>query len=96
MAVGAGVKVAAVAGVHNHDFVKSLGASHRFDQNDKNIVEEVLKVMKPGDVVFDAISIEASQKPCAEIVHRLGGGKLPIVLMPVPTSYDDVEVGFGK
>jgi NADPH:quinone reductase-like Zn-dependent oxidoreductase len=96
LAVGAGLKVATVAGIHNHGFVKDLGASYCFDQSDGNIVEEIMKIMKPGDVVFDAISIEASQKPSAEIVHRLGGGKLPVVLMPLPTGHDDVEAVFGE
>jgi len=88
--------VAAVAGVRNHDYVKNLGASYCFDQKDENIVEEIMKVMKPGDVVFDAISIESSQKASAEIIHRLGGGKLPIVLWPSPTGYDNVETVFGR
>jgi NADPH:quinone reductase-like Zn-dependent oxidoreductase len=47
---------------HNHAYVKNLGATYVFNHKDPNVVEEISKVLKTGDVVFDAISTEGSQK----------------------------------
>lgn len=60
------------------------------------MVENILKTLKPGDVVFDAISTPSSQKALAEIVNRLGGGIIPVVGMPEPTGFENVETAFGK
>lgn len=51
--------------------------------------------MKPGDVVFDAINIESSQKAAAAIVSKLGGGTLIGTSMPLPTGFADVKGAFG-
>ncbi|TVY19982.1 Dehydrogenase orsE [Lachnellula arida] len=94
LALAAGLTVATTAGAHNKAYVKELGATHIFDHKDPNVVQEISKILKTGDVVFDAIAVEGSQKACATILHNIGGGKLPVVLWPVPTEYD-VELAFG-
>ena len=87
--------VATTAGAHNHNFVKSLGATHVFDHKATNVVDEILKVLKPGDVVFDCIAGPSVQEACAGIVSKLGGGKLATVLWPAPSKYSDVEILLG-
>jgi NADPH:quinone reductase-like Zn-dependent oxidoreductase len=95
LAVAAGLTVATTAGVHNHEFVKSLGATYVFDHKDPDVVDQVLKVLKPGDAVFDCIGEGIAQKPCAEIVSKLGGGKLASLLWPLPCEYDNVKIVSG-
>jgi len=87
--------VATTASAQNASYVKNLGATYHFDHKDENVVEQILKVLKLGDVVFDAIGIESSQKATATIVNRLGGGIIPVVSGPLPTGYDDVKAVFG-
>ena len=96
LALGAGYTVAATAGSANQSYIKNLGATYCFDHKDRNVVGELLKVLKTGDVVFDAIASESSQKLCAELISRIGGGKLPVVLWPLPTEYENVEPVLGK
>ncbi|TVY45894.1 Dehydrogenase [Lachnellula subtilissima] len=94
LALAAGLTVATTAGAHNKAYVKELGATHVFDHKAPNVIQDISKILKTGDVVFDAIAVEGSQKACATILHNIGGGKLPIVLWPLPTEYDDVEFAF--
>jgi NADPH:quinone reductase-like Zn-dependent oxidoreductase len=96
LAVAAGLTVATTAGASNHDFVKSLGATFAFDHKDPDVVDQTLKVLKPGDSVLDCIGDPVAQKPCTEIVSKLGGGKLACVLWPLECDYDNVEVVTGK
>ncbi|CZR68146.1 related to oxidoreductase [Phialocephala subalpina] len=92
--VAAGLTVATTAGPHNEAYVKSLGATHYFDYKAPNVVEKIRKVLKKGDVIFDVTSTESSQKACAELLSGIGGGLLPIVLFPVKTGFDNVEIKF--
>jgi NADPH:quinone reductase-like Zn-dependent oxidoreductase len=94
-AVGAGYTVATTAGAHNHAYVKSLGATYCFGHKDPKVVDNIAKLLKAGDVVFDSIGEESSQKAAQEVVSRVGGGKLPTVLWPLPTEYDNVEPVLG-
>lgn len=87
--------VATTAGAQNHNLVKSLGATYVFDHKKPNATGEILNVLKPGDVVFDCIGTASTQEACAEIVSKLGGGKLPCVLWPLPNEYSDVEGVLG-
>lgn len=86
LAAASGTKVVAVAGKHNHAFVKSLGASEAVDYKDPSVVEDVVKAVKSlgGDFVgvYDAISTDDSYKSTIPIVEKLGGGSLAIVLPP--------------
>jgi D-arabinose 1-dehydrogenase-like Zn-dependent alcohol dehydrogenase len=93
--VAAGLTVVTTAGVQNHDLVKSLGAKHVFDYKSQTVIEDILKVLKKGDLVMDCISVPTTQVICTEIVHTLGGGKLPALRWPEASKYDDVEIIFG-
>lgn len=88
--------VATTAGTANHDLVKSLGATYAFDYKSPTVIADILKVLKQGDVVFDCIGSPDAQKACAELASKLGGGKVPCLLWPLPTEYDNVEVCLGK
>ncbi|KAF8860590.1 putative quinone oxidoreductase [Acephala macrosclerotiorum] len=94
LAVAAGLTVATTASPHNEAYVKSLGATYYFNYKDPDVVKKISKVLKTGDVIFDVTSTESSQKACAELLSGIGGGLLPIVLFPVMTKYDDVEIKF--
>ena len=87
--------VVTTAGAHNHDLVTGLGAKHAIDYKSLTVIEDVLKVLKTGDLVVDCISTPATQVICTDIVHRLGGGKLPALRWPEASNYDDVEMIFG-
>lgn len=76
--------------------MKSLGASHVFDRKDSNVTQKILKLMKPGDVVFDCAAKEDTQAICTEIVNKLGGGNLPMVLPPLPHKYDNIAGEFRR
>lgn len=76
--------------------MKDLGASYVFDQKDPNIVEEILEVMKAGDLVTDFIGSKETQAACGEILGKIGGGKLPILKPPQVPFPDGVEASFGK
>ncbi|CZT17671.1 related to oxidoreductase [Ramularia collo-cygni] len=97
LAVASGAKVVAVASKHNHDFVKSLGASEAVDYNNPSVVEDVVKAVQSigGDFAgaYDAISNEASYKYVAPIVEKLGGGSVAIVLPPPQEGPENVQFG---
>jgi Zn-dependent alcohol dehydrogenase len=88
--------VATTAGANNQDFVKSLGATYAFDHNDPDVVDQILKVLKPGDGVLDCIGSAVTQKACAEVVSKIGGGTLAAVLPPAGCEYDNVKIALGK
>ncbi|KAI9742857.1 MAG: hypothetical protein M1818_003586 [Claussenomyces sp. TS43310] len=95
LAVAAGLTVATTAGVQNRSLVKSLGATYSFDHKEPGVIRDILKVLKTGDVVFDCIGDVSTQEACAEITSKVGGGKLPCVLWPMPNEYENVEVALG-
>jgi NADPH:quinone reductase-like Zn-dependent oxidoreductase len=96
LAVAAGYKVATTAGIANHEYVKSLGATYVFDHKDPNVIEEILKVLKPEDLVMDCIGSPETQISCGKILGSIGGGKLPIFLWPVGPFPENVEGVLGK
>jgi NADPH:quinone reductase-like Zn-dependent oxidoreductase len=96
LAVAAGCAVATVCSASNFEYVKSLGASYFFDQKDPDIVEEILKVMKTGDLATDFIGSKETQAACGAILGRISGGKLPILKPPQVPFPDGVEASFGK
>ncbi|KAJ5788364.1 Dehydrogenase [Penicillium paradoxum] len=90
LGLGAGFDVIATAGSSNLEYVKNLGAS-AFDHRDPDVEDKILQVLKPGDVVFDPISTENTQRSCGRILGAIGGGKLPLVLPSqsvVPANVD--------
>lgn len=101
LATASGAKVVAVASKHNHEFVKSLGASEAVDYNNSSVVEDVVKAVQSlgGEFlgVYDAISTADSYKYTVPVIEKLGGGSLATVLPPpekVPESVKSVNV-FG-
>lgn len=92
LGVAAGLTVATTAGTANHDLVKSLGATYAFDHKSPTVIADILKVLKQGDAVFDCISSPDTQKACAELGSKLGGGRVPCLLWPLSTEYDNVEM----
>lgn len=91
LAVAAGLTVFTTAGKANFEYVKSLGASQVFDHKDPNVVEEISKNMQPGDYVVDCIGSKETQVACGEILGKIGGGKLPILLYPQGPFPDNVQ-----
>lgn len=95
LAVAAGLNVATTAGNVNREYVKSLGASQVFDHKHSKVIEEILKLVKPGDLVMDCIGSEETQITCGEILGNIGGGKLPILLWPQGPFPDNVQGVLG-
>lgn len=82
-------------GAHNQEYAKALGATHTIDHNSLAVVHTLLKLLKPGDLVFDCIGSAASQLPCAEIVAALGGGIVACVLPPVSHTFPNTAIVYG-
>ena len=95
LAVAAGLDVATTASNANHEYLKSLGASHVFDHKNPKVIEEILKVLKPGDFVMDCIGNAETQISCGDILGKIGGGKLPILLWPQGPFPDNVQGVLG-
>ncbi|KAK9455009.1 chaperonin 10-like protein [Dipodascopsis uninucleata] len=70
LAVDAGVEVVAVAGKHNFDLVKSVGATAVFDRSSPTVVQEVISCLKGKDIVgaYDVISEKETLTKTAEIL----------------------------
>ena len=96
LAVAAGISVATTAGNANHEYVKSFGASHIFDHKDPKVMEEILKVLKRGDLVMDCIGSAETQITCGEVLGKIGGGNLPILVWPQGPFPDNVQGVLGK
>lgn len=95
LAIAAGCNVIATASKANFELVTSLGATNVFDHKDPNVVDEILKVLKPGDLVFNCIGNKETQIVCAEILGNIGGGKLPSLNPPQVPVPDTVVPNFG-
>ncbi|TKA68533.1 hypothetical protein B0A49_13457 [Cryomyces minteri] len=98
LSVAAGAKVIATASSHNFDFCKGCGASEVFDYKSSSIADEVAKAVKSagGEFagVYDAISIlDQSMKPCFDILEKLGGGNMAVVLPPPEDKPSGVTIG---
>ena len=75
----------AVASSHNHDFVKSLGASSAFDYKSSSVIDDVVKAVNDTGAnnfygVYDAISTADSYKITVPILEKLGQGNLATTL----------------
>lgn len=91
LARAAGLEVLTTAGRANFEYVSALGAQV-FDHRDPGVVNEVLKVLREGDFVFDAISSSETMAACGEILGKIGGGTLPTTLTPsgLPSNVEGV------
>lgn len=93
--MGAGLTVVATAGAHNLNYVKNLGAKYAFDYKSSTVVQDILKVLKKGDFVFDCVGEDAAEIGCAEVASKIGGGMIPTVLFPLPNDYGNVHGEWG-
>jgi NADPH:quinone reductase-like Zn-dependent oxidoreductase len=97
LAVGSGLEVVSTASKRNWGLLKSLGAKHVLDYGSETVVDDIVSLLKGTEFVggYDAISTPQTLSASADIVHRLGGGKLAKVL-PGETSHSDVELGSSE
>ena len=97
-ASASGYRVITTAGLHNHDFVKALGAEEVFDYKGTKVVEHISQRLLGEELVgvFDCVGEEASIRACAAILHDLGGGHLATVLPPPNDLPEDVRISMGE
>jgi len=75
--------IIATASTHNSELLKSLGATHVVDRK-SDVPAEVAKIVsKPVEIVFDAISLEDTQKAGWEILAPTGQ-----LLLTLPAQVD--------
>lgn len=95
LAVGAGLKVVAVAGKHNLDKVKELGASEVFDHSSSTVAEDVIKALEGTQYmgVCDCIGTPPAAEAWSPIYKKLGGRYGTV--MPEPKGVPEgIEGGF--
>ncbi|KAF2174057.1 hypothetical protein M409DRAFT_62221 [Zasmidium cellare ATCC 36951] len=97
LATASGAQVIAVAGKHNLDFVRSLGATTALDYNTPSVVDDIVEAIRSTTGhfagVFDAISTEASCKYVFPIAEKLGGCNVAMTLPPPTDVPSTVKVG---
>jgi NADPH:quinone reductase-like Zn-dependent oxidoreductase len=91
LAVAAGVEVATTASAKNHDFVKSLGATHVFDHTKSSVVDDIVSKLKSSEFVgtYDAIGTEETFKSSAKVTSKLGGSMVVGTLPPPASGFPD-------
>lgn len=84
LAAAAGYEVFGIASKKNHDFVKSIGASKTFDQNDPDIINHILTALEGKTCVgaFDSISKKETLNSLDEILYTSGARKFISSIMP--------------
>lgn len=98
LAVASGYKVVTTASSANAKYVKSLGATFVFDHNNSNIVGDIVNIFGKetfGGIV-DCIGSDTTQLHCADILSRLGGGKLSSLRRPVRGAPENVSIELGE
>jgi NADPH:quinone reductase-like Zn-dependent oxidoreductase len=92
LAVAAGYSVVTTASPKNFEFVKSLGAAHVFDYKSKDIVRNIVAVLKGKDVA-GALSIAAGSTPaCIDILAQCKGRKF-VANISSPISFESLPNG---
>ncbi|RDW58274.1 hypothetical protein BP5796_12204 [Coleophoma crateriformis] len=94
MAVAAGYKVVSTASSSNAEYVKSLGATFVFDHKDPNVVSDILKLFETETIggIVDCVALDTTQRACAEILSKLGGGKLSQLGWPIEGAPENVTI----
>lgn len=98
LAIAAGYKVVTTASSVNAEYVKSLGATFVFDHKDPNVVSDILKIFEKetfGGIV-DCISLDTTQRTCADLLSKLGGGRLSQLRWPIEGGPENVIVEGGE
>lgn len=98
LAAASGVYVIAVASEHNHDFVRSLGASETFDYKSSSAADDIYKAVKASEPrnfigVYDTISNADSYKITVPIMEKAGAGNLAVTLPGPQKVPEAVKVG---
>ncbi len=98
LAVASGYEVITTASVHNHAYVKSLGAAEAFDYSAPGVDQDLIQRLSRSEFagVFDCIGEESSTRACAEILSKFGGGVLPTVLWPPNDLPENVKPVLGE
>ena len=98
LAKASGLEVISTASSKNLGYVESLGAKQVFDYTKQNVVDEIVSALKGSDFVgaYDAISSDETVSLSAEVVHKLGGGKVATVLSSGKNLPSDVKASRGK
>lgn len=75
LAVAAGVKVVSVAGKHNLDKIKGLGATAAFDYNDPKVTHDIIAALQGTEFagVCDAIATAEAAAAWTPVYEKLGG-----------------------
>jgi NADPH:quinone reductase-like Zn-dependent oxidoreductase len=75
LAIGAGVKVVAVAGKHNLQKLKGLGATAAFDYKDPKVAHDIIAALEGTDFagVCDTIGTPDAAAAWAPVYEKLGG-----------------------
>jgi NADPH:quinone reductase-like Zn-dependent oxidoreductase len=91
--VASGATVIATASAKNHAFVKCIGVNVVLNFHDKAIIENLVAEIRklcggfPGELkdnlIGDTIAEDTTRKACAEVVQKLGGGKV-VAFWPIP------------
>lgn len=74
--------IVTTASPRNHEFLKSLGATHTFDYRSTDLTTELLSVTK-GSKYRYAIDIVAAQSSLGALAPVLGAGSIIGILLPV-------------
>lgn len=91
IAAALGFDVFAVASPMHHAYVETLGAKFVFDYKSPGAIAEIISAAAEAGIelklAFDAISENGTSQICAEILDKLGGGKLCVTLsLPLGTE----------
>jgi NADPH:quinone reductase-like Zn-dependent oxidoreductase len=68
LAVASGLEVVATASKHNHDFVRSIGASEVFEHGDPEVADKLEKCLKSKDLV-GAFDCKLAQRSSHRHIH---------------------------
>ncbi|KAK4950973.1 putative secondary metabolism biosynthetic enzyme [Elasticomyces elasticus] len=86
IATAARIAVVAIAGIHNHDMVRSCGAIQVFDHEDSAVVRNTIDAVIASGLefvgVFDSVCTPETYARDLEILEQLGGGHLACVHSP--------------
>ena len=85
LAVAAGYEVVSTASPKNFDLLKQLGASHVWDYNSENIVEQLVQALK-GKTIAGALHTVGDSEKCFAVVERCSGQKFVSTTLPISES----------
>ena len=98
LAAASGLKVVTTASKKNFAAVTALGAEYVFDYESETVIDDVVASLKNTKFAgaIDTISKPPTMKASAEIVHRVGGIKKLVTMIPPPEDLpEDVEAKGG-